>query len=275
MPDIGPVSVDRAGAVAALFDAEHLDRRELENTLWSGRGDAVVLGDDGGCGAVAVLSYGRIGIVRFLAVAAGSRRRGVGSALLRAGTAWLVDRGATELWTGADAPFYLWPGVDAAWTPALSFFEAAGYERAGVELNMSFGVGAATASPPAGVSVERVRDGADVIPFVASRWPHWVAETERGIADGHCFAATDDEGVVGFICHSVCRQGWLGPMGTDPARQHGGVGSALVAAVATDLRAAGHNAVEIAWVGPVGFYAKAVGAVVSRTFVRMRSRISR
>ena len=33
--------------------------------------------------------------------------------------------------------------------------------------------------------------------------------------------------------------------------------------------------VDVAWTGPVGFYAKAVGAVVSRTFVRMRSRISR
>ena len=34
--------------------------------------------------------------------------------------------------------------------------------------------------------------------------------------------------------------------------------------------AAGHPDAEIAWVGPVGFYAKAAGASVSRTFRTLR-----
>jgi hypothetical protein len=44
------------------------------------------------------------------------------------------------------------------------------------------------------------------------------------------------------------------------------VGSALLSAACKDLRAAGHADAEIAWVGPVGFYANAAGASVSRTF---------
>jgi hypothetical protein len=55
-------------------------------------------------------------------------------------------------------------------------------------------------------------------------------------------------------------------MGTDPVQRHGGVGNALLSAIATDLMAAGLQSVEVAWVGPVGFYANAAGATVSRTF---------
>jgi hypothetical protein len=43
------------------------------------------------------------------------------------------------------------------------------------------------------------------------------------------------------------------------------VGAALVGAVCLDLMVAGHDQVEIAWVGPVRFYAK-LGAEVSQVF---------
>ena len=77
--------------------------------------------------------------------------------------------------------------------------------------------------------------------------------------------------VDGFGCHSVNRLGWLGPMGTDPVQRHGGIGTALLSAIATDLQAAGLSTVEVAWVGPVGFYANAAGATVSRTFRSLRA----
>jgi hypothetical protein len=95
-----------------------------------------------------------------------------------------------------------------------------------------------------------------------------VAETRRAVEHGSCHLAwADGDGaVVGFGCHSVNRLGWLGPMGTDPDRRHGGTGNALLGAIATDLMAAGLSSVEVSWVGPVGFYANAAGASVSRTF---------
>ena len=55
-------------------------------------------------------------------------------------------------------------------------------------------------------------------------------------------------------------------MGTDPTRQHGGVGAALLGQLCRDLQAAEFSSAEIAWVGPVSFYAKAAGAKVSRVF---------
>jgi hypothetical protein len=55
-------------------------------------------------------------------------------------------------------------------------------------------------------------------------------------------------------------------MATDPTTQGVGVGQALLGAVCRDLMIAGRADAEIAWVGPVGFYAKAAGATVSRVF---------
>ena len=54
-------------------------------------------------------------------------------------------------------------------------------------------------------------------------------------------------------------------MATDPGRQHAGVGRSLLGEVCASLSDAGHTEADIAWVGPIGFYAKA-GAVVSRVF---------
>ena len=54
-------------------------------------------------------------------------------------------------------------------------------------------------------------------------------------------------------------------MATDPVRQRSGVGRALLGAVcACPLAAAGHTEADIAWVGPIGFYAKAGAAVSPR-----------
>jgi hypothetical protein len=71
---------------------------------------------------------------------------------------------------------------------------------------------------------------------------------------------------VGFACHSVNRAGWIGPMATDPRWGRGGIGASLLSALCQDLMIAGRRDAEIAWVGPVGFYAKTAGAAVSRVF---------
>ena len=55
-------------------------------------------------------------------------------------------------------------------------------------------------------------------------------------------------------------------MATHPDRRHRRVGAALLSELCRDLRTAGFNDAEIAWVGPVGFYAKTAGAAVSRVF---------
>ena len=107
--------------------------------------------------------------------------------------------------------------------------------------------------------------------LVQKHWPNWEAEALRAVEHGCCHVAVAaDEaatsGALGFACHSVNRAGWIGPMGTDPHGQHGGVGTAMLSQLCRDLRAADMPEAEVAWVGPVGFYAKAAGATVSRVF---------
>lgn len=263
---------DRAGElhalVAACLPAEELSEDELLACCWDDPG--VVLALDDGHGAVAAVARGATGFIKLLAVAPHARRLGHGRALVSAAEDWARAAGCARMIPGPSAPFYLWPGVDLRWTAALVLFESAGYRAEGAEVNMSCPTSHRAETPP-GLAIRRViedDDAAAVSAFCLRYFPHWVRELERGIEHAACLAAHDEASgaVVGFCCHSVNRAGWLGPMATDPARHGGGVGAALLGAACRDLRAAGHADAEIAWVGPVGFYAKAAGATVSRVF---------
>ena len=270
---------DRSADLAALVDAglpgEGLTEDELVAVCWEDLDPTVVVAAEGGAGAAAAVVHGDVAFVQLVVVRPDARRRGLGRALVEALAAWARDEhGATSLAVGSCAPFYLWPGVDVHATPALCLFEALGFRARGAELNLSFPT-SHRAPVPAGVELRRALDEADAaagLAFVARHWPNWVAETRRGIEHGACHLAWTDAGdVVGFGCHSVNRLGWLGPMGTDPDRRSAGTGNALLGAIATDLMAAGLSTVEVAWIGPVRFYAKAAGATTShayRTFSR-------
>lgn len=217
-----------------------------------------------------------VGHVRLVVVHPDARRQGLGRQLVQAAERWMVDRGATVMVLGAEAPVYLWPGVDATNVAAQCLAESAGYASTGSEINMALPA-AFRAPTPDGVVVRRLTDDSDVAAtrsLVAAVWPEWLVEFDLGVAAACVHGAFVDPATLagdvppvalGFCAHSVLRTGWLGPMGTDPDRRGGGVGSALVSAVATDVMVAGLTDVEISWVGPVRFYAR-LGATVSRSF---------
>jgi len=205
------------------------------------------------------------------------RRRGLGAALVGEVTDWAVAEGAVAMSAAGAAPFYVWPGVDVHATPALCLFESLGYVPTGSALNMAFPT-SHRAPVPDGLELRRAIEEPEVdggLAFVARHWPNWVAEARRAVEHGTCHVVLDEASgeVVGFGCHSVNRLGWLGPMGTDPERRSTGAGNALLGAIATDLMAAGLSTVEVSWVGPVRFYAKAAGATVSRSFRTLSRRV--
>ena len=252
-----------AGLVDVALPDEGLSAADLETCCYGP--DTVILGDERAAAVLAMKRFGDAAAawLTLIAVDPDCRREGRGRALVEACAEGARSNGAFDLHLGNAVPRYVWPGVDYRFTAALALFEAMGFEPYGAECNMTIASGF-RADPPAGVTVER-ETGDGAVALAAERFPHWVDEVRRGAVAGTCFVARADGETIGFACHSVNRHGWIGPMATDPARQRTGVGRALLAALCADLAQTGLTEAEIAWVGPIGFYAKC-GANVSRVF---------
>jgi GNAT superfamily N-acetyltransferase len=252
-----------ARLVGTALPDEGLTAADLETCCYGP--DTVILGDDLAAAAVAVKRFGDAAAawLMLIAVDPDCRREGRGRALVQACAEGARSNGALDLHLGNAIPRYVWPGVDYRFTAALALFETTGFEPYGAECNMTISTGFRS-DPLAGIVIEReTGDGSSALAM--RRFPHWADEVGRGTSAASCFAARADGETLGFACHSVNRHGWIGPMATDPDRQRAGVGRALLGAVCADLAANGLDQAEIAWVGPIGFYAKA-GARVSRVF---------
>jgi GNAT superfamily N-acetyltransferase len=256
-------------ALAALCDAampeERLTADEL-SYLCFGDNDEV-FGDER---AAAVLQTQRFDqhVAAWLTLAVvhpEQQSRGRGKELVHTVAERAREVGARDLLLASAVPRYLWPGVDVANTRAGMLFEACGFERDWVGTNMAIDTGFRR-EPSDGVVVER-ETGAGAHAFAEATYPYWVPELDRAVGLGTAFAARDSEGrTIGFGCHSVNRFGWIGPMATEPTLQHGGVGSAVVAALCADLETRGCSTGEISWVSNLRFYGKC-GARVSRVFL--------
>jgi predicted N-acetyltransferase YhbS len=203
-----------------------------------------------------------------LAVAPYHRRRGVGRALLTAAESRLRERGVTAIRLAAGVPRYLWPGIDHTNHGARALAMSAGYRLVDEAVNMSLATTFRAATPGA-VTVSRVNGTgiAAVRAFVTVTWPLWGTEVDLAAARGSLFAAWDGARPVAFIAHSTMRAGWIGPMGTDDGFRGHGVGQALLSAACADLAADGWPRADIAWVGPVEYFAR-LGAHVNRRFLR-------
>jgi GNAT superfamily N-acetyltransferase len=254
-----------AGLVGAALPGEGLTAADLQTCCYGP--DTHIIGDEHGAAALTVKRHGELATAWLVLVAVRPERQreGRGRSLVEACAAKAREAGAADMHLGNAVPRYVWPGVDFRFTAALSLFEASGFQPYGAECNMTIAT-SFRADSPADVIVEREEgDGAAALAARGFTPPHWVEEVQRGVAARTCFAARAAGETIGFACHSVNRHGWIGPMATDPERQRAGVGRALLGAVCADLAAHSHVKAEIAWVGPIGFYAKA-GARVSRVF---------
>jgi GNAT superfamily N-acetyltransferase len=243
---------------------ERLTATELER-LCFGEGDRII-GDERGAASYTMKRFGDYiaAWLLLVAVAPSEQRRGVGRTLVNAVCDAARDEGARDLHLASAVPRYIWPGVDLANTRAGMLFEAMGFERDLVGINMAINT-EFRCDPPEGVVIEReLGDGA--LEFTGREYAHWTEELSVAIDKGTAFAARRDDGAtIGYACHSVNRRAWIGPMATEPSRQHGGVGSALLAALCEDLARDGIPTGEISWVSNLRFYGKC-GATVSRIF---------
>ncbi|MGI5270999.1 GNAT family N-acetyltransferase [Nonomuraea sp. CA-218870] len=259
---------DEAGALVERLAAPPADRR------WA----ALV---DGGGFAMASMSTAdpAVGHVDLLAVHPGHQGRGHGRALLRAAEGWLRREGAREVRLAGNPPCYAWPGVDVRYTPAACLAESLGYERYRTAWNMTADLHtdlhtdldtdldvSADVARLAGLGIEVRAAGDDRGRVAEFAREHWNAAWAWEAAHAAGVHYAEREGRVLAFAAWGTRPSWFGPMGTAPEARGTGLGRVLLRRCLADMRAAGQRTAQIGWVGPLRFYARAVGARAERVF---------
>ena len=293
VPAISTVAPDPAGLTALVAGALRYDAAEAGEILArladppAGRQCRWLRADDAGLALVSRNDNDpAVAHLDLIAVAAADRRRGVGTALLRAAERAATDFGARELRLMGNPPCYAWPGIDVRYTPAICLAEAAGYERFRTAQNMVVDLSTADLSTvedekrlaAQGVSVRQATT--DELPALRA-WAErvftasWAWEIEQSVlAPGAgCHVAWRDGAVLAFAGHGANRPSWFGPMGTDPDARNLGLGRVLLRRCLAGQRDAGHRAAQIGWVGPIPFYSRTVGARVDRIFWLYRKQL--
>jgi mycothiol synthase len=220
------------------------------------------------------------GAFTLVAVKEDCRSRGVGTSLVDAMEQRLTGLGATEAWTGGGQPRFWWPGIDATSADVIGFFAHRGYEPDDDAVNMRVDLSTAD------LAVRPLQD-LDIRRLTAAEWPRfqeWMKETwEDPWGDEvttvltrepvSCFVAERDGQLLGFAAYDTNRPGWFGPMGSSPEARGTGIGGELLRLCLRDYVDQGRGDCEIGWVGPLDFYANAVGATVVRRFERLRKNL--
>lgn len=92
---------------------------------------------------------------------------------------------------------------------------------------------------------------------------YWVSELTVAMAHQPpgCLVAIDNGELVGFACYDATARGFFGPTGVAESHRGKGIGAALLYHTLAAMKAQGYAYAVIGGVGPVDFYANAVGAV--------------
>jgi GNAT superfamily N-acetyltransferase len=238
---------------------------ELDGALFTPEQPAVVRGDPA-VGVVATVEGDDGAYLRLLVVDPEARGRGHGHALLRTAHADARAGGHKSITTGADSPFFLWPGVPSTDTALLCLLERHHYTRVEANFDMTIDLAAIT-NDSHGHVLGTPADRDEVATFMTKHWPNWKPEVLRALDKGNLVIARDDEGISAFCAFEVNRAGFLGPVAARPDLIGSGAGAPALVGALHELRARGRTSIEVTWVGPVVPYARLGGRVSSVYFV--------
>ena len=257
--------------IRAMADPPSLD--ELDGSLFAPDQPAALFGDPA-TGVVAVVQCDDGAHIRLLAVDPAHRGQGLGHALVQAAEDWAVAAGHRSLITGADPPYFLWPGVPSGETSLVCLFERRHYGRADTNFNMDVDLRALPVDP-GGHRVAGPEDAAELDEWMAAHWSNWRLEVLRALRKGNLvIARADSEAgeVTAFCAFEVNRRGLLGPVAVRPDLMGHGAGKGVLLGALHELRRRGAGRVAVVWVGPVVPYA-AVGGRVSDVFFVYRKEL--
>jgi GNAT superfamily N-acetyltransferase len=237
---------------------------ELEGAFCADDQPATVFGDlDTGVVALAECDDGPH--IRLLAVDPAARGRGLGHALLQEAEDWARGAGHQALVTGADPPYFLWPGVPSTNTALLCLLERRHYSRTEANFNMDVDLTALPDDPGGGHRLARPDERAELDEWMAANWSNWRPEVMRALDKGNLVIARaegDAGPVTAFCAFEVNRRGFLGPVAVRPDLMGRGQGKGVLLGALHELRRRGAERVSVVWIGPVVPYA-AVGGEVS------------
>lgn len=226
-------------------------------------------------------TQGEHGYLDLIAVSAQHQGKGIGRSLLLAFEEWAVSQGVSTLHAGGSTRRYAWPGIDTAYTGALSMLIRHGYRRNDVAFHMRVELGS-TMSPAEqalgelgsrGITVRPACESDLVVfePYISKTFTTtWAEEITMATRqpDSGAFVAFQDNKPIGFAGYSVFRASLFGPLAIDPSLRGGGLGEVLLRLSLERMRETGVTAAHICWIAEnaLPFYARSVGAVCSNTF---------
>jgi GNAT superfamily N-acetyltransferase len=228
---------------------------------------SVVVIGDAAEGVVAVAECDDGPHVRLLVVDPSARGEGRGHALLAAAEDWARAEGHRHLTTGADPPYFLWPGVPSGETALICLLERRHYARTEVNFNMHVDLSKLPPDPGGHCRAPAsARDAVDS--WMGTHWPNWRLEVLRALDKTNLVLAYDETGdLAAFCAFEVNRRGLLGPVGVRPDLIGRGRGKGVLLGALHELRDRGAREVSVVWVGPVVPYASVGGTVSDVYFV--------
>ncbi|NLD72074.1 MAG: GNAT family N-acetyltransferase [Chloroflexi bacterium] len=223
---------------------------------------------------------GEVGVVKLFGVHPDHRRRGLATALFDEIERRFGERGLATWAVEGVGPHWFFAGVELTCTPAISFLMHRGYQTdRTTRVDMKVDLATADLDTAAqeggllreGIVVRRARES-DIEPtarlvdeFFSPGWRIEVGDAAR-FSPLPLYVALSGERVIAFAAYDVSGPSRFGPTGTDPAFRRRGIGGVLLKRCLRDIRDRGTPLAEIGWVGPIGFYARAVDAEVHRAY---------
>jgi len=265
---LGRDALDDIAALCTRAIADPPSVDEIAGSLFTADQPAVVRGDPS-TGVVATVAGNDGAHIRFLAVDPAARGRGHGHALVEAAEADARAGGHRSLSTGADAPFFLWPGIPATETALVCLFERHHYFRRETNFDMRVDL-AAIPEDPGGHEFATAADREEIDRWTQTHWANWRAEVLRALDKGNLVIVRGDDGIHAFCAFEVNRTGFLGPVAVRPDLMGRGRGTPALLGALHELRRRGRTCTDVCWVGPVVPYARVGGSVSNVYFVYRR-----
>jgi mycothiol synthase len=220
------------------------------------------------------------GVVKLFGVSDAHKRLGIATALFDEIEGRFRALGAESVTVGAVPPNYFEPGVSLVWTDTISFLLHRGYDTDRVaRVNMRVDLAhtdlrteAEEASlAAAGIAVRRATaaDVAAAMEMARANFSEaWAVEVGATLQQEpvSLYVAWAGDELVSFAAYDAAGPGRFGPTGTLESYRRRGIGGVLLKRCLRSMHDNGASVGDILWAGPIGYYARAVGARIHQAY---------